>query len=292
MTNPALRPDHRRRNGGVPSRSALLRAALLAACLLSLLAVARTHPAHAQFGLTASTPAAGSTIDTAPTSLTLTFSDALKAAPDSWIQVQHNNRDLVVDAASLDGDTNTSLSADLYASGDGIYVVNWVVSAKADGSTASGSYEFFVGVPLALGGDASAGPTSMASSSPSFALGSQGLGDTGGGVGSVQIGGRGGQFDVVVTMTGVSAGQAFSVQLCTAVAGVLAACSNIDATTTATSSAAGTVYFAASISFAGPADVVLVTNTANSTEQYSATVGGDWETPNLGNYQPPFMLDN
>ncbi|MFN8597100.1 MAG: copper resistance protein CopC [Anaerolineae bacterium] len=123
----------------------LLRISLFLTLVLALL-VAGVASAHAD--LVKSNPAANSTLDTAPSTITLDFSEAIELS-FSKITV------LFEDGSAADnGDSAVSptdpkqLSISLKEARQGTYVVSWRVLSAVDGHITSGAFVFSVGKPI------------------------------------------------------------------------------------------------------------------------------------------------
>ncbi|HZU77911.1 MAG TPA: copper resistance protein CopC [Dehalococcoidia bacterium] len=102
--------------------------------------------AHAS--LVSSTPTDKQVLATAPTAVSLTFTDNLKPAPGSFIQVTGSGKDVTAGASAVSkSDTKTMtvpLQANLPA---GQYTVFWKSTSADDGGVTFGRYTFFVGTP-------------------------------------------------------------------------------------------------------------------------------------------------
>jgi methionine-rich copper-binding protein CopC len=123
----------------------------LAIVVLALLAAALPNLAFAHARLVSSDPAANARLDSAPSAITLVFSDELK--PDgnsitvtdaSGARVDAGDTKLVASDAQRRTIT-VSLNSGL---GDGVYTVKWV-NASTDGHSEEGSFSFTVGAATA-----------------------------------------------------------------------------------------------------------------------------------------------
>jgi methionine-rich copper-binding protein CopC len=125
-----------------------------------------TASAHAE--IVSSTPRAGSTVDTAPDSITASFSQ--KLAPDdsslTVLDAQGARVDLddsAVDPSDAEGKTLlVSLKGDLPA---GTYTVEWQTLSAEDGEATDGQFQFTIAAGAAA--SASAAPSASASARPS-----------------------------------------------------------------------------------------------------------------------------
>ncbi len=133
-----------------------LRTSLALTLALALIA-AGVASAHAD--LVRSNPAANSTLDVAPTTITIDFSEAIEPA-FSKITV------LFEDGATADnGDSAVSpidprqLTVSLREARQGTYIVSWRVLSAVDGHITSGAFVFSVGTPInqAVGADQAGG---------------------------------------------------------------------------------------------------------------------------------------
>jgi len=120
---------------------------LLIAIILALIIVG-VASAHAD--LVRSDPAANAVLDTAPSKITLEFSEAIEPS-FSKITV------LFEDGTTVDGGDNAvpptdpqQLTVSLKDSRQGTYVVSWRVLSAADGHITSGAFVFSVGQPINL----------------------------------------------------------------------------------------------------------------------------------------------
>ncbi len=123
----------------------ILRSSLIFAIALALI-VAGVASAHAD--LVKSDPAANSTLDTAPSKVTIDFNEAVEPA-FSKITV------LFEDGSSVDGGDSavtpgnpSQLSVSLTDSRAGTYIVSWRVLSATDGHITSGAFVFSVGKPI------------------------------------------------------------------------------------------------------------------------------------------------
>jgi len=134
----------------------LLRTSLIFALALALIA-AGVASAHAD--LVRSNPAANSTLDVAPSTITLDFSEAIEPS-FSKITV------LFEDGATIDSGNSAvspidpkQLTVSLNDARQGTYIVSWRVLSAADGHITSGAFVFSVGKPInqAIGADQAGG---------------------------------------------------------------------------------------------------------------------------------------
>ena len=130
-------------------RSLIVTGVLVAVFLLA----SRGVSAHAKFA--SSNPAAGSTLPTAPATVSLVFTnhDAL-AADGSMVTVVDANG-VSVDTGDSRLDTSDAERKTLVVSlkerlPDGVYTVKWIAVSSADGSSASGEFQFGVGAATVL----------------------------------------------------------------------------------------------------------------------------------------------
>ncbi len=131
------------------SRSLLITGVLVGLFLLA----SRGASAHAK--LASSNPAAGSTLPTAPATVSLVFTnhDAL-AADGSTVTVVDANG-VAVDTGDSRLDTGDAERKTLVVSlnerlPDGVYTVKWTAVSSADGSSESGEFQFGVGAATVL----------------------------------------------------------------------------------------------------------------------------------------------
>lgn len=130
------------------------RSLLMVGVLVGLfLSASRSVEAHAK--LASSNPAAGSTLPTAPATVSLVFTnhDAL-ATEGSMVTVVDANG-VSVDTGDSRLDTSDAERKTLVVSlnerlPDGIYTVKWTAVSSADNSSASGEFQFGVGAATVL----------------------------------------------------------------------------------------------------------------------------------------------
>ena len=130
---------------------------LVVASVATLALVAMAGVAHAHANLLSSDPAGGSTVQTAPTQLTLNYSEE----PDP--QLSHvellNGSGATVDtgAPTLQGQKTlvVPITGDMP---DGVYTVSWSAVSVDDGHTTTDSFSFGVGVKAPPPGPAAAAP--------------------------------------------------------------------------------------------------------------------------------------
>jgi copper transport protein len=147
----------------------LTRALTLLTATLLLLLTAPT-PASAHAVLTSSTPQDGTVVQTAPRTVTLTFSESVGLLDDSFRVLDHTNRRLHTGRptrANGEGDTAritlpTSMS-------DGTYTVGWRV-VSADSHPVSGAFTFSIGTPSPTAAALPAEPSSDGASTTLYDL--------------------------------------------------------------------------------------------------------------------------
>ena len=142
---------------------------LLVLATSAVLAAAPAAWAHA--GLSSSDPAAGSTVPTAPATVTMTFTES----PDPTLSVVHvlntSGSDVEAGPASASGPDQLSvpLPSDLP---DGTYTVSWRVVSQQDGHVTAGTFSFGVGVaPQAPTGGSTTSSATTPAPSPLSVIG-------------------------------------------------------------------------------------------------------------------------
>jgi copper resistance protein C len=126
-----------------------------ATALLALPAIALGHAP-----LASSTPAAGANLDTAPTSVTLTFSGDSNGELDpdgsSFTVTDADGKALATGKVDLDVAARNVMTADVSITDPGVYTVKWT-SESADGATLDGAFSFgykaTAAIPAATGGE-------------------------------------------------------------------------------------------------------------------------------------------
>ncbi|GAA3499025.1 copper resistance protein CopC [Streptomyces prasinosporus] len=136
----------RRRDGAAGGGSSWRRALVLLGTLLVLL-LAGAAPASAHAALRASDPEDGSVVRTAPTHITLTFTESVGLLEDSFRIYGPDNRRVPMEepehAAGAADTARAALPRDL---GEGTYTVAWRV-VSADSHPVSGAFTFSIGKP-------------------------------------------------------------------------------------------------------------------------------------------------
>ncbi|MCX0244946.1 copper resistance CopC/CopD family protein [Streptomyces drozdowiczii] len=130
-----------------PLAAAGLLTALLGAVLGLLLAVAAPASAHA--ALTGSDPQDGAVVATAPTQVTLTFSEQVALGPDSIRVLDPSGKRADTKAAPRDLHSGSTVRYGVALRGgldDGTYTVAWQ-AVSADSHPVSGAFTFSIGAP-------------------------------------------------------------------------------------------------------------------------------------------------
>lgn len=133
--------------------NAYRRATLTALAVLALLALSiGSASAHAKFK--SSTPAAGSSVASAPTTVTVTFDNHDPLQAEGSVLKVTDAAGAAADIGDTTLDKNDADRKTLAVSlksglGNGTYTVNWTAVSSGDGSTAEGSFTFNVGEALA-----------------------------------------------------------------------------------------------------------------------------------------------
>jgi hypothetical protein len=157
----------------------VLRRATLVALLLTLLTAA---PALAHTSLVKSTPAAGAVLPTAPTTISLTFGEAVTLPPDPLQITGPGGAAWTVGKATID---DATVSFPVTATGPaGAYTMAWQVIAD-DGDTVKGTVPFTLSAPAtppttAAPATAAAAPTTAAAAAPPTTVGQQAETSSGG----------------------------------------------------------------------------------------------------------------
>ncbi|MEV7632669.1 copper resistance CopC family protein [Microbacterium sp. NPDC089318] len=143
-----------------------IRTAVAAAAMAAVATLAVAAPASAHDELVSSTPAAGAQLATAPTEVTLTFSNELLSLDENsgtaMTVVDESGEDWVDGAPVVSADTVTvPLSGGMP---DGAYAVTWQV-VSSDGHPTSGEYSFSLASAEASA-EPSATPTESAAEQP------------------------------------------------------------------------------------------------------------------------------
>ena len=122
-------------------RSIMLRCLVVASALLAAPAYAMFHPR-----LVSAVPAVNSTASVVPTTVRLTFHEALEPAMSRITMFDSARRAVAVGAVAADAADPKTLVATIKAPvGPGRYTVNWQ-AAGADGHPMRGSYAFTVAI--------------------------------------------------------------------------------------------------------------------------------------------------
>ncbi len=135
-----------------------LRTILAIPAATALLAVPAIALGHAP--LASSTPAAGANLDTAPTSVTLTFSGdsngELDPAGSSFTVTDAAGKSIGSGKVDLTVAARNVMTADVSITAPGVYTVKWT-SVSSDGATLNGSFSFGYKtsetIPAASGGE-------------------------------------------------------------------------------------------------------------------------------------------
>ena len=114
-----------------------------AIAVLALLVLPAVTLAHAQ--LVASSPGAGSTLDSAPDEIRLVFSEPIEEGLSSLDVVRQDGAVIVDHAGTVDPDDPHALVLPDPGLGDGVYSVTWRSLSAADGHTDQGFFTFGIG---------------------------------------------------------------------------------------------------------------------------------------------------
>ena len=137
---------------------------LLIAALVVAAALPATALGHAL--LHASDPAAGSTLGTAPTSVTLSFGETPDEGLTSVKVLDSGGQDHVSGPVGAVGDPPDSVRVPLGPLADGVYTVTWRTVSKVDGHVSAGTFAFGVGVAPPTGPPGGVGTGVSESGSP------------------------------------------------------------------------------------------------------------------------------
>lgn len=144
-------------------------AVVLAILLGGALTLPRGAVAHAL--LQSSDPAAGSTVASAPSIVTLTFGEAPDPSLSSVKVLDSSGRNVAAGPATAVPGQPEQLQVRLTPIGEGVYTVAWRTVSTVDGHVAAGSFAFGVGVaPTAPGGVGEQPAVSSPSASPAAVL--------------------------------------------------------------------------------------------------------------------------
>lgn len=132
-------------------RSRIMVAAAFAAVLLAVPALAAAHAP-----LTASSPKAGDSLDTAPTKVTLTFKGELDPDGSSFSVADAVGTEIAAGSVDLTVADRNVMTAAVSISAPGVYTVSYV-SKSIDGAVLDGTFSFGyqtdASIPAATGGD-------------------------------------------------------------------------------------------------------------------------------------------
>jgi len=101
-------------------------------------------PVYAHASLDTSDPAAGAVLDASPAAITLRFTEAVGIQPGAIRLFDATGSQVDIGASDHVAGSASSVSADVPALADGLYVVSWR-AVSADGHPVSGAYTFTVG---------------------------------------------------------------------------------------------------------------------------------------------------
>ncbi len=116
--------------------------AFVVAVLAALFVLPSTALAHSE--LLQADPAPGSVLDTAPRSITLTFSEPMEISPGAIRLFDGSGRAVEIGAANHPGGADTLVTALLGELPNGSYIVDWRL-VSADSHPVQGAYTFQVG---------------------------------------------------------------------------------------------------------------------------------------------------
>jgi methionine-rich copper-binding protein CopC len=172
--------------------------------------------------LVSSDPPGGATLSQAPAHVELNMSEHILSYPASTVSVTLAGAEITSGPPALDVATATDLVVPLQSGlGPGVFVVHWRTVAADDNGVTSGSIQFTV-TPHTGGAEAPTVPHTHnlqdiahgpPAAVPTFALTGSGADTVGSG--TFQLLNVGTMHQVIIDLQGVSADQAFSVQLCT-----------------------------------------------------------------------------
>ena len=149
-----MRQSHR---GLIRSSTALGALTLLLAALIVLIALLPGGvEAHANY--VESDPPANSTLQTAPQSVTIRFTEPLEPTLSSIQVLDSQGRRVDNDDSAVHDAHPTTMTVTLERLGDGAYTVAWKNVSTVDGHPARGSFAFSVGEPLPTADSMSAQP--------------------------------------------------------------------------------------------------------------------------------------
>ena len=145
------------------------RAVILSMAFGGALALPQGVAAHAL--LQSSDPAAGSTVASAPSVVTLTFGEAPDPTLSSVKVLDASGKSVASGPAVAVPGQSGKLKVPLGLLRDGVYTVAWRTVSVVDGHTAAGSFGFGVGVAPSATGPGEAGGMTSPSGSPAGSLG-------------------------------------------------------------------------------------------------------------------------
>ena len=116
----------------------------IAAALGAALALYGAAPAFAHAQLRSATPAAGSSVQTAPAEVVVNFSESLEVAFSSLIVRDAAGKRVDKADSHVDGDNKTTMRVSLPTLQPGVYTVDWR-AVSADTHRVNGSFTFRVG---------------------------------------------------------------------------------------------------------------------------------------------------
>ncbi len=141
----------------------LLRRASVSALLAVVAVLLLAAPGSAHAELVSTSPSNGQRLDSAPTSVTLTFSESIDLLDDGIRLLDASGATVPTPTPSVDGHTvSWPMPARL---GNGAYVVTWRV-ISADGHPIDGAFSFGIGATAQVLSDAVTDPASRASTAP------------------------------------------------------------------------------------------------------------------------------
>ncbi|MDP9269937.1 MAG: copper resistance protein CopC [Chloroflexota bacterium] len=142
-------------------RSLLTAASVALAAAIGLAGVASAHAL-----LSSSDPAVGANLLTAPTAVTLTFTEAPDPRLSSIKVLDAAGASVTAGPAQAVAGAENALRVALKALPKGIYTVSWRTVSSVDGHTAAGSFAFGVGAAPPVGGESEAHAGGESSLSP------------------------------------------------------------------------------------------------------------------------------
>ncbi len=150
-----------------PTRSrSLMRSLLTAASVALAAAIGLAGVASAHALLSSSDPAVGANLLTAPTAVTLTFTEAPDPRLSSIKVLDAAGASVTAGPAQAVAGAENALRVALKALPKGIYTVSWRTVSSVDGHTAAGSFAFGVGAAPPVGGESEAHAGGESSLSP------------------------------------------------------------------------------------------------------------------------------